>query len=114
MNDKHLAELRERLLDLPKPDKFKATQSIEAELEDVLALFATALAQQDRESRELFHEGFSGKPEKHPIPCQDCGSDYWMDWIVPHPVFNAVCPGGAGYLCLPCFAQRLIGAQNGG
>lgn len=57
-------------------------------------------------ARAQFHAHYSGKPIKHPVPCEDCGSDYWMDWLLPHPVFNAVCPD-AGYLCLPCFANRL-------
>lgn len=50
---------------------------------------------------------YSGEPEKHPIPCDDCRSDEWADYLLPHSVWNAVCPGGAGYLCLPCFAKRM-------
>lgn len=57
---------------------------------------------------EAHNKGYSGKPEKQPVPCNDCGSDYWVDWTLPHPVFNAVCPGGSGYLCLPCFATRMV------
>jgi len=65
-----------------------------------------------RTARELFHNSYSGKPEKHPVPCNDCRSDYWVDYVLPHPVFNAVCPGGEGYLCLPCFTKRMTGAQE--
>lgn len=72
-------------------------------------------AKKVKEAKDAFHNHYSGKPEKHPVPCEDCGSDYWIDWILPHPVFNAVCPGGNGYLCLPCFTKRfekLTSGQN--
>lgn len=39
--------------------------------------------------------------------CEDCGNEEWVDWYVPHAVFNSVCPGGNGYLCLPCFGDRM-------
>lgn len=45
----------------------------------------------------------------HDVPCEDCGSTDWRDWtLLPHEVFNAVCPGGDGYLCLSCFAKRVL------
>lgn len=71
---------------------------------------ATQLIRSDRqehvrEAKEQFHSHYSGKPEKMG-ECDDCGSKYWIDWVVPHPVFNAVCPK-EGYLCLPCFAKRM-------
>lgn len=49
---------------------------------------------------------------EHPVPCNDCGSSFWPDWtLLPHAVFNAVCPDG-GYLCLPCFARRVIDKER--
>lgn len=65
------------------------------------------VAQEVRKAKDSFHNHYSGKPEKHDIPCEDCGETYWVDYLLPHPVFNAVCPNGEGYLCLSCFAYRL-------
>lgn len=42
----------------------------------------------------------------HEVPCNDCGSKEWPDWILPNEEFNKVCPGGNGYLCLTCFVNR--------
>lgn len=40
-------------------------------------------------------------------PCEDCGRVGWQDWILlPHLVFNSVCPAGEGLLCFPCFVLR--------
>lgn len=63
MNDKHLAELREKLLDYfsdGAPSYVTANAAVKAhaqsKVEDIMALFATALAQQDRESRDLIRD----------------------------------------------------------
>ena len=43
----------------------------------------------------------------HDIPCQYCGSKEWVDWLLlPHELFNVVCPGGSGYLCFDCFVKN--------
>ncbi len=50
---------------------------------------------------------YKGKEIEHPTPCDDCGSKRWIDWVLlPHEIFNSVCPGGNGYLCFPCFIKR--------
>lgn len=72
-----------------------------------------AISEAEDGVRKGFHSHYSGKPIKHPVPCNDCGSDEWVDWFLPHPVFNAVCPGGNGYLCLPCFAERMKNVFGG-
>lgn len=37
--------------------------------------------------------------------CEGCGKPDcdWDDWHIPDAEFNAVCPGGNGYFCRPCF-----------
>lgn len=46
---------------------------------------------------------------EHEVPCEDCAATGWPDWtLLPHEVFNAICSGGNGYLCLRCFAKRVI------
>jgi hypothetical protein len=57
---------------------------------------------------ELINKEYWESPEEiHPVPCEDCGSKEWTDWILlPHKLFNETCPGGAGYLCFPCFVKR--------
>jgi hypothetical protein len=58
-------------------------------------------------ARKDFNKRYSGTPILHNVPCEDCGSKYWHDWYLPDAVFNSVCPGGNGYLCLPCFGKRM-------
>lgn len=65
MNDKHLAELREQLLDYfsdGAPSYMAANEAVKARarsnVEDIMPLFVTALAKQDRESRKEEVEGF--------------------------------------------------------
>ncbi len=51
-------------------------------------------------------------PDPRPdVPCEDCGrpDSEWADWVLlPHEVFNSICPQGDGYLCLPCFCNRVL------
>lgn len=48
------------------------------------------------------------------VPCEDCGSADWDDWtLLPHEVFNSICPGGNRDLCLTCFAVRILEKQYG-
>lgn len=76
-------------------------------------LFDQEIARRVEEDRNAFHHvHYDGNPIKHDVPCQDCGSTYWPDWLVPHGLFNRVCPGGNGYLCLPCFSNRLADLNN--
>lgn len=47
--------------------------------------------------------------DSHSIPCEDCGSKDWPDWVLlPHELFNQICPSGNGYLCLSCFSKRVL------
>lgn len=112
-NQPELDKLDKILIDIPVvlmgikakdiiPDCLVAQVLVEAK-QAILAL----IEKEKIEAKNQFHNHYSGEPIKHPVPCEDCGSDYWMDWLLPHPVFNAICPGGNGYLCLPCFAKRM-------
>lgn len=58
---------------------------------------------------------YSGKPSGQ-LPCDRCGSTFWTDWVLlPHELFNMVCPGGNAMLCFPCFkATKLQPPQTGG
>lgn len=115
--------LREKILNTKLTDHVVAGMPVrrvrsilgESEVDVIMALAAThtakAVEAAFKEGCDAHNRAYSGKPVKHPVPCNDCGSDYWVDWTLPHAVFNAVCPGGSGYLCLPCFVKRME-AQN--
>lgn len=107
--EKKIAEFSLTDLTMLVKSHFNVGYNKAAEIRDrVIAPLMQAHAQEAwLQADKDFHSHYSGKPEKHPAPCNDCGSDYWVDWILPHPVFNAVCPGGSGYLCLPCFVKRM-------
>ena len=67
-------------------------------MEKALDRLEALISTQIQEAVNKFHDNYSGKPEKHPVPCEGCGSDYWVDYVLPHPVFNSVCEGGNGNL----------------
>lgn len=80
---------------------FADTRRDETRLAEALDTYAAAKVQ---EALEQNH--YAGMPTKR-HPCDDCSSEFWTDWVLlPHEVFNAVCPGGSGMLCFPCFIKR--------
>jgi len=104
----HNKELDDKLMELlpgiTDVEHIKITRLIEAREQ-------TIKAEAVQEYRDKISTG--GRPlSAEPLidsgaTCSDCGNKF-ADWsLLPHQVFNAVCPGGAGFLCLPCFAARL-------